>query len=285
LPDPLGADPLGSDPLGREPNVLDPVAPASIDVPSLDPLPTVPEIGPEVTAPKSKGKSGEGKAKSPSGEPTVDFTNLLPEGDAPATPEANPNPPQPTPDNPAAETPARLATAVQAANDALASVEAGKDESKERRQELFTDLYLAAADAGRVISHLDPADADVADPGAQLKRLLTELVAQPGKVSAFSYLGRTHFPERKAGEGFAVAGKVIEYRVAGGVYETTIDAGSGVHILVVSPGNPQDFCQIGDQLLALGRIVEEPKESVRGYEGEAERVMLLGDQALVPKAE
>jgi hypothetical protein len=125
----------------------------------------------------------------------------------------------------------------------------------------------------------------VADPVAQLKRFGAELAAQPGKVSAFGHLGRTHLPERKAGEGFAIAGKVIEFRVAGSAFETTLDAGSGLQVLLVSPGNPQDFCEIGDQLLVTGRIVEEPAKNIRGYEGEAERVMLLGDAALVPKAE
>ena len=110
-------------------------------------------------------------------------------------------------------------------------------------------------------------------------------VAQPGKVSAFGHLGRTHLPTRKAGEGFACAGKVIEYRAAGSVFETTLDAGSDVRILVVSPSNPQDFCEIGDQLLLAGRIVDEPQKNVRGYAGEAERVVVLGDAALVPKAE
>jgi hypothetical protein len=108
-------------------------------------------------------------------------------------------------------------------------------------------------------------------------------VAQPGKVSAFGYLGRTHFPERKAGEGVAAAGTVSEFRSAGSVYETTLDAGSGVQILIVSPGNPQDFCQVGDQLLAAGRIALEPAKNIPGYQGDAERVMLLGDSVVVPK--
>ena len=271
------------DPLIGEPGPINPVAPASIDVPSLDPAPTTPESNPPATATSENGNT---KPATPPPS-SVDFTNLLPDGDTPPpTPETNPQPPvEPVPETPPAATAAELATAVQAANDALAAVEAGKNEPKEVRQQLFTDLYLAVADAGRILSHLDPADADVADPLAQLKRFHAELAAQPGKVSAFGHLGRTHLPERKAGEGFAVAGNVIEYRVAGSVFETTLDAGSGVQVLLVSPGNPQDFCEIGDQLLVTGRIVEDPAKNIRGYDGEAERVMLLGDAALVPKAE
>ena len=262
------------DPATTEPGTINPVSPASIDLPSLDPVPTTPEENPG-TAPPAEAPKPE--------KPPVDFTNLLPEGTSPPTTTDPPN--VPAPERPAGIAAGDLATAVQAANDALAAVEAGKGESKEVRQQLFTDLYLAAADAGRVVSHLDPADADVADPLAQLKRFLGELAGQPGKVSAFGHLGRTHLPLRKEGEGFVIAGKVVEYRVAGSAYETTLDAGNNVQVLFVSLGNPQDFCEIGDQLLVAGRIVDEPAKNIRGYEGEAERVMLLGEATQIPKPE
>jgi hypothetical protein len=264
------------DPLAGEPDALSPISPASVEVPSLEPVPTTPEANPPETPSAASTNTPGGKTKPAAAPPPVDFTNLLPEGSSPATP-AEPGPP--------ALVAADLATAVQAANDALAAVEAGKSETKEVRQQLFTDLYLAAADAGRVISHLDTADADVADPLAQLKRFLGELATQPGKVSAFGHLGRTTLPQRKAGEGFAIAGKVIEYRVAGSVFETTLDASNEVRVLFISLGNPQDFCEIGDQLLVAGRIVDEPAKNIRGYEGEAVRVILLGQAAQIPKAE
>jgi hypothetical protein len=216
----------------------------------------------------------------------------LPGGNSPAaTTNAKPAPAPPAVASPEGNEPAvaaaDLATAVQAANEALVKVDeaTANKEPKEVRQQLFTDLYLAAADAGRVISHLDPADADVAEPLAQLKKFLGELAGQPGKVSAFSHLGRTHLPLRKAGEGFVIAGKVIEYRVAGSVFETTLDAGSDVKVLLVSNGNPQDFCEIGDQLLVAGRIVDEPAKNIKGYNGEAARVILLGESVQIPKAE
>ncbi|HEX5103512.1 MAG TPA: hypothetical protein VFV87_06855 [Pirellulaceae bacterium] len=287
------------DVLGSEPETPNPLAPASIDLPSIDPFPAArnspePELAPEVplnpSAGDTKAKSKSKAKAAPSEPPEIDLTGLLPDGDTPISTPADSAAPAPLPPIAGGEatptaTAASLASAVQAANDALGNLEAGKEESKEVRQQLFTDFFLAVADAGRVISHLDPADADVADPLAQLQRLLGELAAQPGKVSAFGHLGRTHLPLRKAGEGFACAGKVIEYRVAGSVFETTLDLGGDVRVLVVSPGNPQDFCEIGDQLLLAGRIVDEPQRNIRGYEGEAERVVMLGDAALVPKAE
>jgi hypothetical protein len=164
-------------------------------------------------------------------------------------------------------------------------VEAGKSAAQEVRKQLFTDLYLAVAEAGRVLSHLDPADADVADPLAQFKRFLSEVASQPGKVTAFGHLGRTHLPMRKADEGFAITGKVVEFHSAGSAYEITLDAGSSINVLVVSLTNPQDYCAIGDQLLVGGRVIDEPQKNIPGYEGEAARVVLLGETAKVPPAE
>lgn len=262
------------DPLAGEQGGLSPVSPASIDLPSLEPVPTTPEENPTETPPATATNPPNGNAKTAGNSP--DFTNLLPEGRPPLA-EANPSTVAAT----------DLATAVQAANDALAKFDeaTGKKEPKEVRQQLFTDLYLAVADAGRVVSHLNPEDADVADPLAQLRRFLSEVAAQPGKVSAFGHLGRTHLPERKVGEGFVIPGKVIEYRASGSVFETTLDAGSDVRVLFVSRSNPQDFCEVGDELLVAGRVVDEPAKNIDGYEGEAQRVMLLGHAAQISKAE
>ena len=293
LPEPFGT-----------PTSSEPVLPASIDLPALEPAPTTPESNPtaepSVEPPdpaagskgkaKSKGNSkSNGKAAAPAhGAPDVDLTPLLPDGDTPPASETNPSPsprPEPAPESTAPlASAADLAAAVATANEALAKVETAtsNNEPKEVRQQLFTELYAAVADGGSVLSHLDPADADAAEPLANLKQLLDNLAKQPGKLSAFGHLGRTNLAERKAGEGFAFAGKVIEYKAAGSVFESTLDAGNGVTVQLVSLGNPQDFCEVGDQILAAGRIVEEPQKNIRGYEGEAERVVLLGHAALAP---
>jgi hypothetical protein len=72
---------------------------------------------------------------------------------------------------------------------------------------------------------------------------------------------------------------VTDFHAAGKVFECTLDLGSGTTATVVSLANPQDFCQIGDQVLIVGRIVEDPATNVAGYEGEATRVVLLGHAA------
>jgi hypothetical protein len=312
-------EPLPTLPDPFAPSSSEPEFPEKINI-AADPIPTTPEENPttaeanpaaepapESTEPpaetpngkaksktKGKGKS-KGKAAGTPGEaPEIDLTGLLenpPQTATDANPVSTPAT-EPAPENTAetttpAASAADLAAAVTTTSDTLAKVEAAtaNSEPKEVRQQLFTELYLAVADGGRVLSHLDPADADVAEPLASFKELLDGLAKQAGKLSAFGHLGRTHLPERKAGEGFAFAGKVIEYKVAGSVFESTLDAGNGVTVQLVSLGNPQDFCEIGDQLLAAGRIVDEPAKNIRGYEGEADRIVLLGHAALAPKAE
>ena len=131
--------------------------------------------------------------------------------------------------------------------------------------------------------------ADVSEPLTILKELLSGLAGQTGKMSAFGHLGRTHLPQRKAGEGIALAATVKDFKSAGTVFECMLDAsaagGEPIEVTLVSSGNPQDFCQIGDQLLIAGRIVDEPQKNIAGYEGEAQRVVMLGEIAKVPKAE
>jgi hypothetical protein len=42
---------------------------------------------------------------------------------------------------------------------------------------------------------------------------------------------------------------------------------------------------MSDELLVVGRIVDDPQKNLPGYEGDAERVVLLGYGVAVPKAE
>lgn len=298
------------DPLAGSLTAENPLAPAGLNVPVVDPEPSTPEANPgaEPAAAPAETVTSEpalepavaaapGKAKSKTapgaGEPTettsADFRNLLPEGTEPppADPEGNPT----TTESPAAETlpaaqPADLAAAATAASNALTKVDEGKGEPVEVRRQLFTDLYAALAELGRIATHVDLTSADAAEPAAALKGLTDELAAQAGpgtKMSAIGTLARGQLTARKAGEGVAIAGTVTNFQSAGKVFELTVDLGNNATATILCPNNPQDFCQIGDQVLIVGRIVEEPANNLDGYEGEAARVVLLGHAAVVPK--
>jgi hypothetical protein len=179
-----------------------------------------------------------------------------------------------------------FAQAVVAAADALAKVNDQPEmQPREVRQQLFTDMYLAAADVGRIVTYLSTSDSDLIEHVNTLQTFLTSLAAQPGKVSALKALTDLKLPERKHDEGVLVAGSVQDFKASGSMFELTTLAGKkGTETPVICANNPQDFCAPGDELLIVGRVVENPKKHIPGYEGDHERVVLYGYSVKVPKA-
>lgn len=248
------------DSAGTEFPAENPLVPAGLELPATEPAPTTPEENP---------------------------ASVLAEPD----PDATTNPAEST--EPAASSEARpidLIRAVGSASEALLKVDESKGAPTDVRRQLFTDLYVALSEMGRVASHVDLVSADAEEPVAVMKHLVGELASQAGtgtKMSAIGTLSRGHLTLRQSGEGIAVAGAVTDFRSAGKVFECIValgkdEQGNDVTATVVSPTNPQDFCQIGDQVLIVGRVVDEPATAIAGYEGEAPRVVLLGHAAAVP---
>jgi hypothetical protein len=54
---------------------------------------------------------------------------------------------------------------------------------------------------------------------------------------------------------------------------------------VLTTANPDDLCAVGDVLVIIGRILDEPQKHVPGYEGNQPRVLLLGHAVRAPKIE
>ena len=154
------------------------------------------------------------------------------------------------------------------------------------RRQLFIDLYGSASDVGRLLSQLDSANPEFAEDVAEIKTALTTLAVQPGKVSALKSLTDINLRQRKHDEGVLLAGVVQEFAPAGSHYAGKFLAGkSGAEVIVVSTSDPKDAFSPGDELLLVGRVVEDPAKNLPGYEGDAPRVVLLGIAVPVPKAE
>jgi hypothetical protein len=247
--------------------------------PELDPLPTIdPPLIPEVTAtlPNTEALGTDpGAAKPTTEEPTL--------------------PPEPTSGEPAASestagerpipTTADFQRGVSAAVASLEKLEAPADPSlpaeevNETRRQLYTDLYNAAAEVGRLATYVSTSDADLIDAVGSLNDLLGKLVTT--KSAALNSLTGIKLPELKADEGALVMGTVREFRAAGSMFELTVEAGRmRTPVAIVSPTNPQDFCAPGDPIVVVGRIVEEPKKNISGFEGDHERVVLYGASAV-----
>lgn len=285
LPEPGGLPAAGNpldvgggltlDPLSTKP------ASANLDVPGLDPLATPPITppGPLPAVPGTLPAVPGPEVKPVDGGP--DLTNLLPAGTPPA-------PPTPAPAAAKPPTGEDFTQAVIAAGDALVRYDSTAADDGEAKRARFTDMYVAFSDVGRVVSHLNVKDADLEGMVKELKSQLDKIagVGGPSKTPAVRFLASTHWTERKAGEGLLAAGIVKEFKAAGSLFEITLDATRSAPLIipVVSAENPQDFCQVEDELVVVGRIIDEPKTNLPGYEGAAPRVLLLGYCVKTPKA-
>jgi hypothetical protein len=257
IDDPLGgAKPASA---SADLSVLDPAAPL--------PLPENADARPATSEP-------------PAGQP--DLTALLPANTPPAPALPPPAPPQP----PTAED---FTQAVVDAGDALARYDSSSGDDAETKKAKFTDMYLAVSEVGRIISYLSVHDAELEGMVKETKTLLEKIagIGGPSKLSAVRFLAASHWPERKNGAGVLAAGVVKEFKAAGPHFEITLDAAarnSPLTLPVVSANNPQDFCQLEDELVLVGRVIDDPKSSLPGYEGEQPRVLLLGYCIKAPKA-
>ena len=93
-----------------------------------------------------------------------------------------------------------------------------------------------------------------------------------------------NLPERKHNEGVLVAAVVQDFHAAGSMFECLTESGKSLaETAIVCATNPQDFCDVGDELLVVGRVVEDPRKNIPGYEGDRQRVVLYGYSVTVPK--
>lgn len=260
----------------------EPSAPSAFDSPSIEPAldtsPTGPTIDlttlPELPSLDSKTEPKMVPKTEPKAEPTA--TNPAPA-------------PEPAPavevSLPSAED---FQKAAAASATALTKFNESAAESREVREQLLSELYTAASDMGRAISYLSPSDADLTEHVEIMKSFLAELSGaseKPSGIRFIKFVAARQFPARKHDEGIFVAGTVKDLKAAGSMFELTLDGGKGLETLpVISYNNPQDFCAVGDELLAIGRIIEAPQKNLQGYAGEHSRVVLLGYQVVAPKA-
>jgi len=241
--------------------------------PGIKPIPLPePYLGPllPVVNPKLAGNGKPEPETNPKSEPKLN----------PATK------PEPKPESKPLPTADDLTMAALAASESYTKVNEAAGQPPEVRRQLFIDFYSAASDAGRIISQLDAASPELSEQVTTLKDALSGLAAQPGKVSALKSLTDLNLPKRKHEEGVLLAGVVQEFAPAGTLFACKFQAGKSLaETTVLSAANPEESYKAGDELLLVGRVVEDPVKNLPGYEGDATRVVLLGYAVAVPKAE
>jgi len=241
-------------------------APAgNVDLSALDPnAPLIP----------LPGGNAAGTPKTP------DLTTLIPASVPPAPAVAQA--PPPTADD--------FKQAVLTAGDALVRYDASTEEGPDARKAKFTEMYVAIAEMGRASTFLSLSDSDVEGMVKEMQTQLNKLagVGGPNKLSGVRFLAASHWTERKAGEGLLVAGHVKDFKAVGPQFEVTLDAttrGNALSIPLICDKNPQDFCQLEDELVVVGRIIDNPKANLPGYDGANPRILMLGYCVKAPKTQ
>jgi hypothetical protein len=273
-----------------------------IPLPEPDLRPLLPEVNP---SPEPKAKTDERTALKPADEsdakpapdpeatekPQPEKTSEKPEPTPAEKPEPKPEPkpdPKPEPEPPPVEetplpTADKLAKAVALVAERYTKVQESGGLAADIRRQLYTEMYQSASEVGGLISRVDSSQEQFAAAVADLKSTLGGLAEQPGKVSALKALTDNNLPQRKHDEGILLAGTVQSFESAGSLFACKFQAGKSMaETTLVSFTDPAQFCQVGDELLVVGRVVENPAKNLRGYEGEAERVVLLGYAVSVP---
>src|SRR5439155_4587822 len=128
-----------------------------------------------------------------------DLTNLLPDGPFIAeSPTASAGP---------RATASELNQAVDAASAALAKYEQIPKEASEAARQAFVELYGAAGEVGRVVSYLDPSNAELSDSIARMQTLLDALSGATGvsRVRPIKFLAAQRWSEQASGQGLLAA--------------------------------------------------------------------------------
>jgi len=267
--------------------------PARLDAtqPTLTPASDIPSV-------KERGASGGKTARNPlaktkatsamavpaatepasSRPPMLDLTDLLPDGPFVIAPSTTVNPPV---------TAAEFGEAVDASLDALAKYERIPREDGGAARQAFVDLYIAAGAVGRIISYLDPAAANLAESIGKMQSLLDALSGAKGmsRVRPIKFVTVQQWPERVSGDGFLAAGTVQEFKSVGSLFEVTLDASvrdSALMLPAITSKSPRDLCEVGDELIVIGRVIE-PARDLPGYEGNEPRALLIAFAVRVPR--
>jgi len=251
--------------------------------PTATPTPTidVPDVKKRGAADKKK-RNNESKTEAApvatsAPPPMPDLTDLLPEGPFVVAPVAGP----PAEEEKPVASATGFAQAVDEAAEDLRQYEQLPREAAEPARQAFRELHAAVGEVGRAISYLNPSDADLAEPVAKVHTLLDSLAGATGRsrVNAIKFLTLQRWPEVLSDHGLVAAGTVKSFRAAGPLFEVTLDAGvrdSPLTLPLVTRNNPQDLCKVGDEIVAIGRVVDDPKQSLAGYQGDKPRVLFVG---------
>jgi hypothetical protein len=148
------------------------------------------------------------------------------------------------------------------------------DAAETRR--LARDFYRSLAFLGEVMTVVDQADPQVREMRDQIHKLLLDIAKKRKKADLVRKVAPSWLAADRPHDGVLIMGTVREIKDRGRLYETQFEIRPDQMVTVVSARDPRQSLQPESKAILLGLILEKPKESVAGYLGMAERVILDG---------
>lgn len=280
------SDPFGAADKDAMPAKDEPFAPSESSRPAADssPLDTPEEPMPSTDDPFAPAKDDNPAPADDPFAPSETATPAKPPADEPLPVPEEPARPieQLGPRNARAVTPADLQKAMQAtmaAGQQLAAAQAAGDSAKlpKARANFYVTLF-GMADA-LTMAQLGPAGVQL-DPQLQaLEPVLRQrLAADPKQLELLKVFGARWLAfHSRTTDGVVLAGTVESVDQVGKLYHAKVKQGSAADapsVTIVSAKEPQ--VAPGDEVVALGSIVEEPAVQLAGYEGAEPAVVWSG---------
>jgi X-X-X-Leu-X-X-Gly heptad repeat protein len=283
--DPFAPSDMPADPPADAPPAETPAAEAATDA-----LPSPKPEASETTSPAPPiAEPPAAEMPAPAADPFADTAttpgaNDDPFADSPIQPEA-PAEPAPEPVGPvdaAVVSPAALARSIQAAEAAdqqmvAAQGTAAEAELNRIRANFYVSLFRMADGATFAKDDAQSGQLDVMRQ--EMDRFLRQLTNDPKRVESLKFnAGRWLGFPRRTTPGIILAGKVQSVEPAGKLHEIKLNIGlenaeeSIVSVLSASDPGVNN----GDDAVVLGTIVENPAQSLAGYEGSDPTVVWNG---------
>jgi hypothetical protein len=140
--------------------------------------------------------------------------------------------------------------------------------ASEDTRELLGPTYRALAKAGEAISL---ADSPQPGHGPRVEQLMASLAEDSSKLTMLGKAGALWLKSSKRDSaGVMLVGVVQEISQRGELYETRLELNAeDPPALIYVDQDPRDLCRVKDRLCVSGVLVEEPKDQLRGYRGDA----------------
>lgn len=143
---------------------------------------------------------------------------------------------------------------------------------------LRQSFYQAMSHLGEVLAYSDQQAEDIADQLRETRRLLTEVGKHPTKLQTIDMVEGKWVEAgnaRRGTNGICIHGSVASIKQQGDLFEAVIQHEEW-QVPVITRDEMFAELEEGKKVLLLGAILEDPGETLAGYQGDAEVVILNG---------